>query len=85
MHALVTMWLLGRGARAPSFDTLFDVVYYLSLIVSTELAPGTSVEMAANYNNNLAVQNFVEYLRIPSVQPNINYGELFIWIYLYQS
>lgn len=32
--------------------------------------------MAANYENNPAIANFVEYLKIPSVQPNINYGKL---------
>lgn len=31
--------------------------------------------MAANYENNPAIANFVEYLRIPSVQPNINYDD----------
>ncbi|XP_063822557.1 aminoacylase-1-like [Ostrinia nubilalis] len=30
--------------------------------------------MATNYQNNPAVGNFIEYLRIPSVQPNIDYG-----------
>ncbi|XP_026754819.1 aminoacylase-1-like [Galleria mellonella] len=29
--------------------------------------------MAAKYEDNAAVANFVEYLKIPSVQPNINY------------
>lgn len=31
--------------------------------------------MAANYENNSAIANFVEYLKIPSVQPNINYDD----------
>ncbi|CAK1601217.1 unnamed protein product [Parnassius mnemosyne] len=31
--------------------------------------------MSTAYKNNRAVENFVEYLRIPTVQPNINYDE----------
>ncbi|VVD03385.1 unnamed protein product [Leptidea sinapis] len=31
--------------------------------------------MAIDYKNNPAVANFVEYLKIPSVQPNVNYDE----------
>ncbi|CAH0407006.1 unnamed protein product [Chilo suppressalis] len=31
--------------------------------------------MSGNYENNPSVLNFVEYLRIPSIQPNINYDE----------
>ncbi|XP_049867876.1 aminoacylase-1-like [Pectinophora gossypiella] len=31
--------------------------------------------MASKYENNPAIKNFVEYLKIPSVQPNINYDE----------
>ncbi|CAG4972095.1 unnamed protein product [Parnassius apollo] len=31
--------------------------------------------MSTAYKNNPAVVNFVEYLRIPTVQPNINYDE----------
>ncbi|CAH0702542.1 unnamed protein product [Spodoptera exigua] len=31
--------------------------------------------MAANYENNPAIANFVEYLKIPSVQPDINYDD----------
>ncbi|XP_068632984.1 aminoacylase-1-like [Battus philenor] len=31
--------------------------------------------MSTAYENNSAVANFVEYLRIPSVQPDINYDE----------
>nr|XP_021201319.2 aminoacylase-1 [Helicoverpa armigera] len=31
--------------------------------------------MADKYKNNPAVANFVEYLKIPSVQPNINYDD----------
>lgn len=34
--------------------------------------------MASKYENNPAVANFVEYLRIPSVQPNVNYGKSLI-------
>ncbi|XP_050674166.1 aminoacylase-1A-like [Leptidea sinapis] len=32
-------------------------------------------KMAIDYKNNPAVANFVEYLKIPSVQPNVNYDE----------
>ncbi|XP_026315324.1 aminoacylase-1-like isoform X2 [Hyposmocoma kahamanoa] len=31
--------------------------------------------MAAKYANNSAIQNFIEYLKIPSVQPDVNYDE----------
>ncbi|XP_047509101.1 aminoacylase-1A-like [Pieris napi] len=31
--------------------------------------------MSIDYSSNPAVTNFIEYLRIPSVQPNINYDE----------
>ncbi|XP_026733006.1 aminoacylase-1-like [Trichoplusia ni] len=31
--------------------------------------------MSTKYDNNEAVANFVEYLKIPSVQPNINYDD----------
>ncbi|CAG4985660.1 unnamed protein product [Colias eurytheme] len=31
--------------------------------------------MSVDYSSNPAVANFVEYLRIPSVQPNINYDD----------
>lgn len=34
--------------------------------------------MAAKYANDPAIQNFIEYLRIPSVQPNVNYGKKFL-------
>lgn len=32
-----------------------------------------------NHGEHLAVTNFREYLRIPSVQPNINYGKLILF------
>ncbi|CAK1549476.1 unnamed protein product [Leptosia nina] len=32
-------------------------------------------KMSIDYSNNPAIANFVEYLRIPSVQPNINYDD----------
>ncbi|XP_038214771.1 aminoacylase-1-like [Zerene cesonia] len=32
-------------------------------------------KMSVDYSSNPAVANFVEYLRIPSVQPNINYDD----------
>lgn len=34
--------------------------------------------MALDYKNNSSIKNFVEYLQIPSVQPNVNYGEYLI-------
>lgn len=34
-----------------------------------------------NWTNNEEIQIFQEYLRIPSVHPDIDYGEILLWMF----